>query len=287
MYPTSKCRINVSAVGPHNFDAAFVDLQEVSVAGLETKYHQRFIRNPTKQLLTLLNDVARGTYKMCRVEGPPGTGKSSTVWAWACSISTHSVRWVHLAIFGGGCSLVDLKQSKIVGRASGCDFQTAIIDCTSEILILDGITDAKALEIESVGNWMRALPTRRVIVVSSLNLRIKPEAILYEKGTSFFMPSWTIDEYKKALEKEDFRQIVESKLGDGENLTEKIMNKYFLAGGSARWMFDFTPEEVLYVIDEKIKEVGDYSLLTRGFSGRCTPLICISHYSRNAQRHHN
>lgn len=44
---------------------------------------------------------------MCRVEGPPGS-----------STSTHSIsgRWLYL---------VDLEQSKIVGRASS-DFQTAV-----------------------------------------------------------------------------------------------------------------------------------------------------------------
>jgi hypothetical protein len=38
MYLTSRCRINVTAVGPHDFGATFVDLQEVLMAGLETKF---------------------------------------------------------------------------------------------------------------------------------------------------------------------------------------------------------------------------------------------------------
>jgi hypothetical protein len=64
-------------------------------------------------------------------------------------------------------------------------------------------------------------------------------------GETFLMPSWTIEEYTEALQNHEFRNLVESNLGEGTDLDEKIMNKYFLAGGSARWMFDFSPEIVL------------------------------------------
>jgi hypothetical protein len=115
---------------------------------------------------------------------------------------------------------------------------------------------------------MRQDDYRRIIIVSSSQVNIKSEGIDYEGGETFFMPSWTIGEYMEALKEDDFRNLVEPNLGDGADLPEKILNKYFLAGGSARWMFDFAPEAVLKHIDKKISRVSDFSLLTKGLSGR-------------------
>jgi hypothetical protein len=70
----------------------------------------------------------------------------------------------------------------------------------------------------------------------------------------FFIPSWTIEEYTEALMEDEFRNLVEPNLGDGADLAEKILNKYFLA---ARWMFDFAPEAVLKHINKKISQIGD------------------------------
>jgi hypothetical protein len=147
---------------------------------------------------------------------------------------------------GHGRALVDLEQSKIVRRAASYDLQTAITGCTCRILILDGITHTKTEFLDSAFDWMRQDVYRRIIIVSSLQVNIKPEGIAYEGGATFLMPSWTIEEYTEALK------------DDGVDLPEKILNKYFLASGSARWMFDFTPELVLNLIDEKISRVSGF-----------------------------
>jgi hypothetical protein len=232
------------------------------------------MRSSAKPLLPILNDPQN---KLCIIEGPPGTGKSSTVWAWACSTSSAcSVRWVHIPILGGP-ALVDLEQSKIVRRAASYDLQTAIAGCTCHILILDGITHTKTEFLDSAFDWMRQDVYQRIIIVSSLQVNIKPEGIAYEGGATFLMPSWTIEEYTEALKDDEFRNRVEPNLGDGVDLLEKILNKYFLAGGSARWMFDFTPELVLNLIDEKISRVSDFSLLTKGLCGRYSHCI-VSHF---------
>jgi hypothetical protein len=41
------------------------------------------------------------------------------------------------------------------------------------------------------------------------------------------------------------------RLGVGDTLPEKLVNKFFLAGGCARWMFGFTRNKAIEDIDRQ------------------------------------
>jgi len=70
--------------------------------------------------------------------------------------------------------------------------------------------------------------------------------------------SWTLDDYKAAMQNASFAEDVEPSLsglcGDED---EKLESKFYLAGHSARWMFALTVSEVLNSVCEHISRLAD------------------------------
>jgi hypothetical protein len=60
---------------------------------------------------------------------------------------------------------------------------------------------------------------------------------------------------------------VEANLGHGDALDEKLANKFFLAGGSARWMFGFSYTGALGDIDKQLAKSMDKQALSAGLQG--------------------
>jgi len=83
------------------------------------------------------------------------------------------------------------------------------------------------------------------------------------------MPSWTFQEYEAAYANQDFKKSIKKDVfPDGENDAEKLEDKYFVAGGSARWMFQFTLGDAIKDIEIQISKVGtDAQLLLKGLEG--------------------
>jgi hypothetical protein len=85
------------------------------------------------------------------------------------------------------------------------------------------------------------------------------------------MPSWTFEEYKDAYSNQHFKESIKKEVFssvDGEDEDEKLQSKYFVAGGSARWMFQFTLKDAIDDIKTQISKVGtDAALLLKGLAG--------------------
>lgn len=83
------------------------------------------------------------------------------------------------------------------------------------------------------------------------------------------MPSWTFEEYKNAYSDQKFKEsIKEEVFSNVEDEGEKLQSKYFVAGGSARWMFQFTLKDAMDDIKTQVSKVRmDAALLVKGLAG--------------------
>jgi len=79
---------------------------------------------------------------------------------------------------------------------------------------------------------------------------------------------WTLEEYKKAVSNLCFQSFVQTNLCSGDDTEEQLLNKYFLAGGSARWMFGFPPEEAIKDIKVQLEKADNLTDLASGIKGK-------------------
>jgi len=117
---------------------------------------------------------------------------------------------------------------------------------------------------------------RRLIIISSLQLDIKPEILRQHGGGVHFVPSWTLKEFQNAIENKEFYTSVADVLGNGETPEEKLFHKYCYAGGSARWMFSLSIADVCADVEHYINCVSDKAVLSSGLTGTQSD-VAINH----------
>jgi hypothetical protein len=248
-----------------------IDL-DLSVPGL-TKY-QRTSLYLRASSIALAVHLTRNTISL--VQGSPGSGKSSMTWIWACeqaAISRKSVCWIHIDPVGG-----------VACTSSGDEWSTKTLaisqqlaqviseskESDAEILVLDGLVQDihQAIFIEPAFDWFMAKPNRKLVFVSSIQFSLSADFKHKLDIFTFKMPSWKNEEYVMAYAIEGFRNSISEEFLPGEDADEKISDKYYLAGGCARWMFERTVQEVIDEIKEHISRIGtDMNLLLNGFEG--------------------
>jgi hypothetical protein len=89
--------------------------------------------------------------------------------------------------------------------------------------------------------------------------------------------SWTMEEYKAAIsitpffeqvkDNLSFHAICPTKVLDKEEKNRLLEQKHFIAGGSARFMFDIKPEEAIKPLNSAIRLVSDIQMLALGLIG--------------------
>jgi len=119
----------------------------------------------------------------------------------------------------------------------------------------------------AVAKWL--IQGKKLVLVCSLQYVIKQETVQIYEVELLEMPSWTFQEYEAAYANQDFKKSIKKDVfPDGENDAEKLEDKYFVAGGSARWMFQFTLGDAIKDIEVQISKVGtDAQLLLKGLEG--------------------
>eukprot|EP01124_Arcella_intermedia_P018801 TRINITY_DN2593_c0_g1_i4.p1 TRINITY_DN2593_c0_g1~~TRINITY_DN2593_c0_g1_i4.p1 ORF type:complete len:330 (-),score=40.15 TRINITY_DN2593_c0_g1_i4:1096-1938(-) len=172
-----------------------------SSAGL-SKTDSRFLylRKPALDLLEHLNNN-----RFSRIEGPPGTGKSSITWLWACQqASSKSLLWIHLDSIQTNGVCVELKNLK-VSRFSAADVPSVISACTNDVMLLDGLTNNNSYNLLGrLSAWFQENQNRKAIIISSLPLSIKSQDLMTFDIQTFLMPSWSLLEYRSAILDKDF-----------------------------------------------------------------------------------
>ena len=205
----------------------------------------------------------------CMVDGPPGTGKSSIVWAWACYRAYHKkekILWMHFNPRGDGKFVILNQESKRVSYCSarfylifeGLIKKNNVFDALDRVIV-DGVT-TKHLTVQ-VGPY--ADVCKGAVFVSSYSVSLAIQDMPgYESYTMF---SWTLDQYKVACANDDFYESVKENLTNestdcnGESKDDVLKRKYCLAGACARWFFGYDYKAAKVDIEKHLKKVKKFT----------------------------
>ena len=233
-----------------------------------------FLRGEVTDMWTFLDTPSK---KMYLVQGPPGTGKSSTTWAWACRKAAGggdgvSVLWVHLERGRGArVAVINGTMLTIVGRV---EMSTAVGIVRgwslSTIVVLDGVVASIHDDISGAASvWVCRVEGRSLILVTSESLTIPAEQLTNMGAIEHRVMSWSLEQYTAAVQSSAaFANEVQGRLGgDGVDIHEQLANKFFLAGGSARWMFGLDVVAATTDIDKHLERVPDKQALLSGLQG--------------------
>lgn len=249
----------------------FVKVNGLCYAGLATTHGPvtLYVRKEVKEMWEFLEEPGART---SLVQGPPGTGKSSTTWVSARKHAAggKTVLWAHLRK-DFSATVAQLQGTTVI--AVGAIETTTLIKLvrhsTADTIVLDGVVGTTNKELlEASDAWVAKMDGRRVVRVTSESIKVTVETCHETSTHEHTVPSWTLEQYKIAVESNAFKQEVEERLGNGETLDEKLANKFFVAGACARWMFGFTMDRVLGDIDKHIDGANDKQALLSGLMGQ-------------------
>ena len=261
----------------------FVRVNAAFPDGSSTSPRCIYLRTQAVQQWQALNKFEH----VLHIEGPPGTGKSTIVWAWAChKAAFKNVVWVQCDCSGGAriCLLV-------AGYAVCCapihsDQKSRIREqmafyarmLKADIVVVDGITGLHQQGLfGDAAKWANKHHSRRAVLVSSAQFRLQGEFFTTHRIIRFSMPSWTWEQYVAACNGAEFFKGVREKLGwthghHDEDITpacklQLMQDKYYFAGTSARWMFATTVDAVIEEIWDNIRAVSDQKGYANGLVG--------------------
>jgi hypothetical protein len=253
-------------------DQLFLQVSGLDIAGLaESRFGEKLLY--VREEVSVLFDFLISSSRTKLVEGPPGSGKSSATWAWACqkAETTASVLWAHVQK-GGGAVVATLSEKtvKVVGTLPLSKLIGVISKTTVDIVVLDGIVgNNERIQslLDEAASWVTWGPERRVVQVTSESFTIPIEQLMSSNTTEHRVTSWTFEQYTAAIHSADFFAQIDGCFGDEETMEDKMGNKFFLAGGCARWMFGVTIDEASADIEKHLDRVNDKVLLVSGMQG--------------------
>ncbi|EKX50986.1 hypothetical protein GUITHDRAFT_44907, partial [Guillardia theta CCMP2712] len=217
------------------------------------------------------------------VLGAPGTGKSLTGLAFALSIDREvwGVSWMHISPYPAK-AVQWIAARKTVYEAelqtTNDDFLYALLngvdDDSQHVFVLDGfLQDSHKMLQHMLMRWReKKKENRRVLFISSMQTRYK---VKWEDDQVwgvevFLLESWRLEEYQEAVMDDLFYSSVERKLDANlsrgsvaqrsfsSNLSreDRILSKYYYAGGSSRYMFQMSSQQIIDDVSNTIKNVG-------------------------------
>mmetsp|Transcript_27337 Transcript_27337/g.46201 ORF Transcript_27337/g.46201 Transcript_27337/m.46201 type:complete len:584 (-) Transcript_27337:559-2310(-) len=263
---------------PLDGQVPFVTVKQKGVAGFFSEDSLLYVRAETVELWNALNDGHDNGVNV-RVNGPPGTGKSTEVWAWILWKAKQdriTVTWIHLTrtkmvkvVINGAEGLI----------TTGYGAKKDIIEYSEgSLLVVDGVVAAEQIDItRACCSW--AETGRRFVLVSSSSVVVAVQEDLEANIVRFTVASWILDQYREACANDDFFEIVKAKLkcpGSGDSKEELLLSKYYFAGGCARWMFEFDYSAWKTDFDGYFEMVTNYKQLY-SYAGGENTLVAVSH----------
>jgi len=246
----------------------FINLSNLIVAGLDTVDQRRmYVREEWTKLWKDLNGDEN-----IFLTGAPGTGKSSLVWAWCLwRAQEETIQWIHFTRTGS-VFFLQIKNGEISYQVLE-EKSVSKEFWNSKILIIDGARNENFKKISGKAS-LHAMSKGKLVIVSSLQLDWGVEDFKLLKLKKVESPGWTLQEYQKACQDAKFYESVEENLSTDltlKTVEEKVEEKFFYAGHSARWMFLFNVNEVMQDAQTHLKKVNDPSHLLQMNGGVKSP----------------
>ena len=150
-------------------------------------------------------DGGRVEARVAHIEGPPGTGKSTITWAWACELARQQpVLWAHhpsdllkpstVALIAGGV----VTSFPWIGESYGHLFNIAAW-AGARVIVVDGVQRERAQLAADARVWSTADPLRRkAVTVSSAQLAIDGLTAREDAITFREIFSWASEDYAAA-----------------------------------------------------------------------------------------
>ena len=253
-----------------------MEVKQKTLAGFSSDKSLLYVRDETVALWDVL---CSGGDTNVSVDGPPGTGKSTEVWAWALWKAYNfevEVTWYHITTNRIVKVVID-GSTKRIATTDVAKLVEDMEDCNGSILIVDGVKALINSNIRQACSFWRSnavkLQPRRFVLVSSGSTTVAVQEDEEATISNFTVGSWTLQQYQDACEDEAFFEQVQQNLmcpGSETVTTNKdqlVLSKYFYAGGCARWMFEFTYIKFLNDFTRHLTKVTNYALLFEGQTG--------------------
>ena len=239
-----------------------------NVATSETVY--LVTRSRFRQQVNFIRDFVVRSMKIGLIYGQPGTGKSSATLYTAVQMVREqgwTVLWAHVS--SGSLHCLHLKSDGYMEKAciSVSKFEDLLNgfarDSTHSMTIVDGLTKDDEYRLASTAmHWVKGdRETRRLIIVSSQGKyrRLNGQRRSENLERIFIQWSWTEEEYEAAMRDADFAESVKDFMDAPPEYALETdppwKAKHYFAGGSARFMFSMTTEEVIEAIEDAVEEL--------------------------------
>ena len=256
---------------PLGDEGAFVTVRHTKEAGFTQEERFVYVRKETRETWEALeNAVNEGTN--ISLKGPPGTGKSTTAWAWACWKAKRfnkKVVWFHFTKKTRVKAVIDgTGNGHITGHTAEI---SDIKESDGHFLVVDGITRMDSVQIfQAATDWCKYSPDRNFVAVSSMSHKSAAQEDQEANLKTFTVGSWTFTQYEAACQDDAFFKGIKENLRCPETPRDQeewkdpedwLLCKYKYAGGCARWMFDFDYDTWLVDFNQHFRSVRGYKYL--------------------------
>jgi hypothetical protein len=262
-------------------DLISIPLLKVAGIGKVDDARLFYRRNGVQTLLDFAEDqIARAGLGF--VDGLPGTGKSSVLWYKMLCLAYFEgkkIAWFHMDRAGYCTQHVELyeKSYRVLEELRPKDIDTAIENTVADVLVLDGVNVKNFQDLHATLRFctnresdrtgfltmsakverlhqheLDALSERRRICYYTQHSWTFDEyrcafisgdgsqSLLFKQNIAIFQEEWEIEEGNVTRAARKRNQSGASKLASAEEI---IANKFFVCGGSARWMLSNTSTE--------------------------------------------
>lgn len=223
-----------------------------------------FLREENRNIAGKLDEFFESSDTLFYLQGPPGVGKTkeSIIWLIQSMINASKVEslsgpWVWIPLTKSGKTQVNSVYllDRINGRTDAVKFRKVSTSHLAEDLVAWGVTMAVLDNCNEENRGavdLCVVLDIKTVAVSSLQMRFDSS---YSRQQSYVVNGWTKAEYMEACKDDDFYSSVKTALQTGDFTDDELDNpalrdevvtaKYHIAGGSARWMFQFSADQLL------------------------------------------